>query len=328
MPAAGYVELILEALGGVPVHIETMEFLQPCPIPKTPVRLQTALHPVAHAPNEFTFLVSTRSYRDESNSEPHCRGRVRLTDAGHEVDVPRRLADIDTSGYVPYALEDDDDIYDRFEAILGNTFEYGPTCRTLRRVQRDVSTQSYLFDVEVDEELWASGRDEGFVCYPPLLDGGFQAFLFNLTRTSDHFCIPRRIENLTFLRPPAGPHWTCIVRDPPDREEDLDDKGQFGRPDGERLSGSISVYDTTTGDLVLRMPKYFHFSSNPRRADLIHSKHRIAWQPKSLPGGGKALRALARRRVRARCVDCRPRTHRSSRDPCLPRRGARRREGA
>ena len=285
MPAAGYVEVILEALGGVPVHIETMEFLQPCPIPRTPVRLQTALHRVAHSPNELTFRISTQAYGDDAKSELHCRGRVRLTDDAHEVDVPRRLADVDTSGHEPLDYADDDEVYERFEAILGGTFQYGPACRTLRRVQRDVSAQTYLFDVEVDEELWASGRDEGFVCYPPLLDGGLQAFLFNLVRASDHFCIPRRIENLTFFGPPTGPRWTCIVQDPPDREEDLDDKGQFGRPDGERLSGSISVYDAATGELVVRIPKYIHFSSNPRRADLIHSKHRIVWQPKFLPAG-------------------------------------------
>ena len=285
MPAAGYVELLLEALGGVPVHIDVMEFLQPCPIPRVPVRLQTALRPVAHSPDEFTFLISTQPYDDDTRSELHCRGRVRLTDAGHEVDVPRRLADVDTSGQEPLDYGDGDEIYERFEAILGGTFQYGPACRTMRRVHRDLSTQSYLFDVEVDEELWASGRDEGFVCYPPLLDGALQSLLFNLLRASDYFCIPRRIENLTFLGPPTGSRWTCIVQDPPDREEDLDDKGQFGGPDGERLSGSISVYDAATGDLMVRILKYIHFGSNPRRADVVHSKHHIAWQPKFLPAG-------------------------------------------
>ena len=285
MPAAGYVELLLEALGGVPVHIETMEFLQPCPIPRVPVRLQTALRPVAHSPDEFTFLISTQPYHDDTKSELHCRGRVRLTDEGHEVDVPRRLADVDTSGQELLDYADGDEIYERFEAILGGTFQYGPACRTMRRVRRDLSTQSYLFDVEVDEELWASGRDEGYVCYPPLLDGCLQSLLFNLMRASDYFCIPRRIENLTFLGPPTGSRWTCIVQDPPDRQEDLDDKGQFGRPDGERLSGSISVYDADTGRLVARILKYIHFGSNPRRTDLVHSKHHIAWQPKFLPAG-------------------------------------------
>ena len=292
MPAAGYVELILEAFEGAPVHIETMEFLKPCPVPKIPLRLQTALHPIAHSPNAFTFLVSTQAYGDDAKSEPHCRGRVRRVESAHEVDVPRRLADLDTSGHIPLDYAHDDEIYERFDAILGGTFQYGGACRTLRRVRRDAGAQSYLFDVEVDEELWASGREEGFVCYPPLLDGGLQAFLFNLVSASDHFCIPRRIENLTFLGAPTGPRWTCIVQDPPDREEDIDDQGQFGRPDGERLSGSLSVYDAATGNLVLRIPRYIHFSSNPRRGDLIHSRHRIAWQPKSLPPGDPLAHCL------------------------------------
>ena len=46
MPAAGFIELVLEALGGVPAYFEVLEFLQPCPVPKKEVRLQTALRPV------------------------------------------------------------------------------------------------------------------------------------------------------------------------------------------------------------------------------------------------------------------------------------------
>ena len=283
MPAAGYVELVLEALGGVPVHIEEMEFLQPCPIPKTPVRLQTALSQVANSPDEFTFVVSTHPYGTDGKSEFHCRGKVRLLTTEAAVEAPRRLADIDTSGFEPVEHADGDDIYDHFDAVLGGTFQYGPTCRTMRRVRRDVTTRSYLLDIEIDEDLWKCGREEGFVCYPPMLDGGLQAFLYNLVRASDHFCIPRRIENMTFLGPPTGPRLTCRVQDPPDREADLDERGQFARPDGERLSGSITFYDASTGALIAHIPKYIHFSTNPRRADLPDSKHRIVWQPKFVP---------------------------------------------
>ena len=81
MPAAGYIELILQALGGVPVHFDVVEFLQPCPVPKTPVRLQTALHPVPGSAGEYTFRISTQPYEVDAKSELHCRGRVRLIDA-------------------------------------------------------------------------------------------------------------------------------------------------------------------------------------------------------------------------------------------------------
>ena len=291
MPAAGYVELVLEALGGVPVHFDAVEFLQPCPVPRTPVRLQTEVRPVANSSREFTFAISTRPYGLDAMNEFHCRGRARLLDEALPVDVPSRLEDIDRSGYAPVEYADDDEVYERFEAVLGDTYRYGPHCRNIRRVRRNVATESYLVDIEVDEATWAAGRDEGYVCFPPLLDGGLQAFLYNLVRASDHFCIPRRIEDMAFLRAPTGPKLTCLVRDPPDRTPDLDDKGQFNAPDGEGLSGSISFYDRATGELFAHIPRYVHFDSNPRRPDLPCSKHRIVWQPKAVP----AARQLAGR---------------------------------
>ena len=73
------------------------------------------------------------------------------------------------------------------------------------------------------------------------------------------------------------------MKDPPDRALDIDDKGQYNPPEGERLSGSISFYDRATGALVAHVGKYIHFDSNLIRGDLPHSKHRIVWQPKFLP---------------------------------------------
>ena len=96
---------------------------------------------------------------------------------------------------------------------------------------------------------------------------------------------------MTFFGPASGPRLTCLLKDPPDRALDIDDKGQYNPPEGERLSGSISFYDRSTGALVARVGKYIHFDSNLRRGDLPHSKHRIVWQPKFLPDA----RALADR---------------------------------
>ena len=292
MPAAGYVELVLEALGGVPVHFDAVEFLQPCPVPRTPVRLQTEVRPVFGSPSEFTFAISTRAYDLDATNEYHCRGKVRLVDEAPPVDVPGRFEDVDRSGYAPVEYAEDNEVYERFEAVLGDTYQYGPHCRNIRRVQRNVTTESYLVDIEVDETTWAAGRDEGYVCFPPMIDGGLQAFLYNLVRAADHFCIPRRIEDMTFLRAPTGPKLTCLVRDPPDRTPDLDDKGQYNAPDGEGLSGSISFYDDATGDLVAHIPRYIHFDSNPRRADLARSKYRIEWQPKFVPPARQLLDRL------------------------------------
>ena len=179
----------------------------------------------------------------------------------------------------------DDELYERFETVLGETFQYGPHFRNMRRLRRDVATDHLLFDVEVDEALWRGGQEEGYVSLPALLDGGLQSYLYDLMLGADLFAIPRRAENVTFLRAPTVPRMTCRVTYPGGIRYEVDDKGQYSVPTGEWVSGSLSCYDGATGDLILHIEKYISFISNPRRVDLPHSKHRIAWQPKFVADG-------------------------------------------
>ena len=285
MPAAGYIELVLEALQGKPVYFEVLEFLQPCPVPKTPVRLQTALWPVASVPGQYTFSISSRSYDVDSKSELHCRGKVRLTDAVGVASVPGRLEDIDAANFESSFLADDRDFYERLEAVLSDTFQYGPFFRTIKRVRVDTITRAYLFDVEMDEGLWNTGRDEGYIACPPLLDGGLQIFLYHLLTAADLFAIPQRAEGMTFLRAPTGPRITCHVTRPKDDWMNANERGQYSVRRGERSGGSISFYDGDTGDLIAHIGEYTYFTSNPRWNDLTRSKHLISWQPKFLPTG-------------------------------------------
>ena len=294
MPAAGYIELIMEALQGVPAHIEVLEFLQPCPIPKVPVRLQTALHPVPNAPDTFTFTISSRPYDVDATSELHCRGKVRRTSAGPALDVPMRLADLDRSRFAPSIIADDSDFYERLDAVLSETFQYGPHFRTIQRVLVDAATRAYLVDIEMDEALWTSGRSEGYVSCPPLFDGGLQIFLFNLLKWADLFAVPRRAEGVTFIRPPSAPRITCHVTKPAEDWLDVNERGQYSVRLGERSGGSISFYDGVTGDLVAYIDKYTYFTSNPRWNDVPDSKHVVSWQPKFIADGPALADALPR----------------------------------
>ena len=117
MPAAGYIELVLEVFEGGPVDIEVLEFLTPCPIPKVPVRLQTALRPAPNAPDTFTFTVSSRSYDVDAKSELHCRGRVRRTSADHPVEVPMRLRTSTGTDSHPRSSPTTRDFYERLDAV-------------------------------------------------------------------------------------------------------------------------------------------------------------------------------------------------------------------
>ncbi len=289
MPAAAYIELVLEALGGDPAHFEVLEFLQPCPIPGTPVRLQTALHPVANAPDEFTFTISSRPYDVDAASEVHCPGRVARVASDYPVDVPLRLEDIDTSS-CETVFAKRSDFYERIEAVLSETFQYGPYFQTIRHFRQNTGTRALIVDIEMDEELWRTGREEGYVSGPPaLLDGGLQIFLSHLLTASHLFAIPQRAEATTFLRPPTGPRITCHVTRPAQDWMDANERGQYSVQRGERAAGAISFYDSATGHLVAHIGEYTYFTSNPRWNDLPNSKHEIAWQPKFIPGG----RALA-----------------------------------
>ena len=285
MPAAGYIELILEAFEGAPVHIEVLEFLQPCPIPKVAVRLQTALHPVANAPNTYTFTISSRPYDVDAKSELHCQGKVRRTDVNHPVKVPTRLEEIDPNRFAPSVIADDSDFYERLDAVLSETFQYGPHFQTIRRVLMDSATRDSLVDIEMDEALWTSGKAEGYVSCPPLFDGGLQIFLFNLLKWADLFAVPRRAEDVTFLKPPSGPRITCHVTKPEEDWLDVNERGQYSVRLGERSGGSIGFYDGETGELVAYIGKYTYFTSNPHWNDVLDSKHVVSWQPKFVPSG-------------------------------------------
>ena len=292
MPAAGYIELLLQAFGGVPLHVESLEFLQPCPIPKTPVRLQTELFPVAGAPDLYTFTISSRGYDVDARSELHSRGTLRLVSADYPVNVPLRLTDIDTSSFEPYYYVGESDFYERIDASLGETFQYGPYFRNIQRVLWEDTTANYLFDVEMNERLWADGREEGYVANPALLDGGLQIFLYHLLRATDIFAMPRRAVGVTFLRPPTGPRLTCYVKKDPDWA-DINEQGQFTERRGERSGGSIRFYDSDTGDLVLCIDAYVSFNSNPSWNDRPHSKHAVSWQPKFVAEARALLPRLA-----------------------------------
>ncbi|MDE2678763.1 MAG: SDR family NAD(P)-dependent oxidoreductase [Gemmatimonadota bacterium] len=292
IPAAGYIELLLQAFAGDPVHIGEIEFLQHTPVGKTPVRLQTALFPVPNAPDQFTFTISTRSFENDDEGTLHCRGKVRRVDEDYAIDTLPTLDDVLASDFDPEPLSTGEEFYDHIEAVVGDAFEFGPEFRSVRQIDMDSGSTDLLLDIEVDDELWASGREEGYLLYPPLTDGGLQIFLRYLMRLPDFFSMPQRACDITFLRPPTGPRISCFLVDTGDWF-DVDERGQYNKPLGELYIGRLSFYDRATGKLIAHIGEYHSFNSNPRWSDVPDSKHLIRWQPKFVgpaPPVGDAIR--------------------------------------
>ena len=281
IPAAGFIELLLQAFSGDPVHIEELEFLQHCPVPRAPVRLQTALYPVPNAPGQFTFTISSRPFEDDDDGTLHCKGRVRRVGADFETGALPTL-DAVHAAFDAVPLMSGEEFYDQVEAVVGDAFEFGPGFQSIQQIHIDSASTDLLLEIEVDERLWAAGREEGYVLYPPLTDGGLQIFLRYLMRIPDFFSMPQRAAGITFVRPPTGPRITCHLVDTGDWF-DVDERGQYIKPLGELYIGRLSFYDEATGRLIAHIGEYHSFNSNPRWTDVPKSKHTIAWQPKFVP---------------------------------------------
>lgn len=81
--------------------------------------------------------------------------------------MPGHVSAIDTSNYEPLTYAADDELYERIETVLGETFQYGPHFRNMRRLRRDVGTDHLMFDVEVDEALWRGASKRVTSCFRP-----------------------------------------------------------------------------------------------------------------------------------------------------------------
>jgi len=282
MPATGYMELIMEAVGDIPIHFSEIEFIRACPIPTgRSVRLQTALHPVSNAEDQYTFTISSQPLDLSAESTLHCQGAVRRADPEYEVDTPRRIEDIDRTRYEPTRYVELGDFYDRVHTVVGESLHFGPSFQTVHGIDIDLETKQLLAEISMDETFWTTGREEGYVCPPPILDGGMQLLAFFLLESVDLSGAPRKATGVTVFRPPSTPQVTCLMRIPK-RRTAIHEKGQVSSNLGQVNYGSLSFYDSVTGDLVCHIDEVVTFNhiNKSRRTDLAHSKHVVLWQPK------------------------------------------------
>ena len=294
MPAAGYIELILQALEGATCYFEEIEFLAPCAIARTSVRLLTELHPVANTRDEYNFTVTSHPLVEKTNGELHCRGRVRLTEGPNcPSGTPQRIADLPAPPPESVRVIGSAEFYEQLEAILGETFQYGPFFRKVEDITIDLARHSFHFDVAIDDELWSSSRNEGYVLFPVLMDGALQVPLFLLMKAPDLFAVPYKAQSVTFVQPPTSGRLRChVVLDQNGAFADLNERGQHTASGMGKPTCSISLYDSATGGLILRIDRYYSFLTNPRWVDIPLSKHAVAWQPKCLPPAQALLERL------------------------------------
>ena len=282
VPAAGYVEMVLEALGDGPVHFDELDFARPCPIPtRVPVYLQTVLQQVAGTEEQFTFTISSHPI-EGGTSEVHCRGAIRRVTGDCAVDAPRRLEDVDATRFEPTWCTQPDDFYERIDATLGGNFQYGPAFRTVQRIDVDAGNLHLLAETAMDEGAWKAAREEGALWPAPLLDSALQLSIFFQLETSDTSAAPKGARRVTLFRPPSTPRLICHWKLSPSLRN-AREKGQLAARMESASVGAASLYDAATGDLVGHVGDYSVGVFRDKRSRLPRSRHVVHWQPKFVP---------------------------------------------
>jgi thioester reductase-like protein len=281
VPAAGYVEMVLQAIGGAPANFPEIEFRKPCMLTDTPVRLQTELEPEPGQPGAFSFRIFSQPYPaadgtgDAAPAELHCLGRVR------RLTVPPEAPGFDRVGrsrFTGVRFSSRRAFYDRVEAVIGDYFQYGPAFQVIQSGREDASSSEVLLDLRVGNELWQDCQRAGYLFPPALLDGGLQSMIYYMVECADVSCVPLRMEDFTVDRLPASPR--LVAHYVPPATTLQPERGQLASLLGEQHSGSVTLYDSETGERVAHLRAYFCSFANPRQDVLGRSRHAMRWQPK------------------------------------------------
>lgn len=283
IPAAGYVELVLEAFKGSPVKFISARFLSPFILSQQNYYIHTNITPVEHTANRFEFRIVSREHSFEADSTLHCTGVVEKLSSEIPLravpsSVPHTLAAVDTQNFTEH-LYDGPDYYDTTVARLEG-FNYGPLFQALQVMHKDVNSDRIMAHMAMDETRWEHSEKMGFVMHPCLLDGALQIFIKFFLDTPDFTGIPQMLNDLVVVQKPTAGQITCIF-EPPAESPAIYEKGQFLGPGlGERSVGSIAMYDTVTGELVAYLGTYKTYNSNTRKGDRVNLNHSLSWQPK------------------------------------------------
>ena len=288
MPAAGYVEMVLEALGGAPAHFSQLEFRKPCVLSGTPVRLQTELEQEPGRQDAFSFRVSSSSYDDETPSVLHCTGKVRRLPAAP--DAPG-IGALERARFGAGRFASRKAFYEQMSAVIGEYFQYGPRFQVIHGALEDPRTKELLLDIRVGAGLWRDSQRAGYLLPPPLLDGGLQALLYYMMECSDVSAVPRRMADFTVDRLPTSGRLTCHYVPP--SAAGLHERGQLALPLGEQVSGSLTLYDAATGERVAHLGTYVGSFANPRRDAASRAAHQVRWQPKFADAGTAAAAGVS-----------------------------------
>ncbi len=273
IPAAGYLEMIIQAFKGQEIQIKYCKFNKPCPITDEPILL--TLKYEHDQSDNYKFEIFS-NITNKSKTTLHCIGDVSTT-SKLPSDVNRHVEIRSLYDYYDLQVQKNFDFYEQLHARLGGSFNYDKNFQVVSRVFQNSSTRDLLAELVMDKKF--SGQ--GYNLHPAILDGALQMFLYYLMSASDFSGIPSSLKNFHYIKRPVSNRLVCIIN-LPEADEKSNHKGQLSFGLGEQISGSVSLYDPETGNLVAFLEQYLSIHYNNKKADLENVKYRSVWQPKFL----------------------------------------------
>jgi len=303
IPASGYIELLLEAFRGEPVHVVHARFIAPFTLTADPKHLHTNLEPVPHAPNRYEFTITSRPHSSlDTASTVHCVGvleKLNLAIKGGlanalptQVPLTFPVARPDGKGkFSECMFENAETFYAAMQARVGEAFSYGPYFRVIKRVDRDVETLNLRVEIEQEATMWKKWDLMGYLLHPTVLDGVLQIFIVYVMEAPDFSGVPQMMNDFIFVKKPTTEKLVCVYEPPAYLKGNVHQKGQLAFALGERPAGAIQIYDGVTGELVAYLGRYTSFHANAKKPDLRKSKHFLSWQPKDACNAPAAAQA-------------------------------------
>eukprot|EP00026_Physarum_polycephalum_P000035 Phypoly_transcript_00035.p1 GENE.Phypoly_transcript_00035~~Phypoly_transcript_00035.p1 ORF type:complete len:2948 (+),score=330.54 Phypoly_transcript_00035:176-8845(+) len=196
MPAACYIEMVLQAFNGEPVKFKDIQFLAAVPIISTPrlvqLRLSSAEGPLD--PVDFKISSTTSKYDSTVPWILHCTGTVQRI-AKKEEPKPEALPEIPSESFPLFVTGKE-----FYQLIPEEVYSYGPRFQVVQDVFMDKSKGKHCFSkIKLDDKHFATAQKAGYVIHPHMFDGTLQTFLSFGTQA-----ITRAMEEFTFFGAPKS----------------------------------------------------------------------------------------------------------------------------
>lgn len=166
-------------------------------------------------------------------------------------------------------------LYDVWDVTTNSHFNYQNYFRVIKEAYQDPTNDEIWSEIEMNNDLFNSCKDNGFILHPCLLDGCLQSTIFQLFKDID-CCTsyPIYAKKIQIYNEMKSNKIICIFK--PKLKNDII-QGNYYIKTGQKLIGSLWFYDKYSGEIIGIISELY--SIFKRAAHLNAQKYKLITQP-------------------------------------------------